>query len=164
MWKCEENQSNRKQSESKACWCWHLLSGTEYHKHAVLPSSPLFVLLCGLGASLAEIPSASLDFVGCHLLHSVTVGINGQGWDGKTKALPHYPSLLIYSLLLILTHHLASPQSDKCVYASVPLYVFFQHHHLRRRKVDSSADAALDLPALKRATAVWRENAISGLN
>lgn len=43
------------------------------------PSSPLFVLLCGLGASLAAIPSVSLDSVGCHLLHSVTAGINGQG-------------------------------------------------------------------------------------
>lgn len=36
--------------------------------------------------------------------------------ETRTKSLPRYPSLLIYSLLLILTHHLASPPSDKCVF------------------------------------------------
>ncbi len=89
-------------------------------------SHPLIYLSCS-----ADWEHHQSSFHQCHqiLLGAICFSQLQQGLMGRgeihTKGLPHQLSLLIYSLLLILIHYLASPQSDKRVYACMYLYYYF---------------------------------------
>lgn len=87
---------------------------------APLPSSARHVLFLQIGSIIG-----ATEIIGRHLFRLVTAGINAQGWDAKPETLLHYPSLLIYGLVLILPLRLAPTEPVRvCVYLCVSLCVF----------------------------------------